>query len=275
MITLQTNNSQAVFYPESGALCSSLIFNEQELLYVPKGFDLTYPQAIGAGLPFLFPICGRLENSPLSIHGFAHLKAWRVVAHRSDFIEMSLRHDEHTLSQYPYEFELRLKYTLSETALLCEFTVLNLSERAMPFYSGYHPYFLIPHNRREGAFLDFKPLKRFIYNESLTDVVGEAEALTFPVELSSKAYNEALHLMGEDHGISLSFADGKQLQIETSPELAYTQLYTVYEKPFICIEPWMNHPGALHHQGQCQQLAPGAVCSGEMKIAKGCGLAIP
>lgn len=269
MIALTTLNSRAEFYPDFGALCTSLVIDGQELFYLPDGFDLNCPQEIAGGSPFLFPICGRLEHEgkmgcyeldgeqyEMPLHGFAHLKAWEVVHQTNDSLSMRLGHDDETLFQYPFEFEVILNYRLTENGLICDHVIRNLSAKPMPFYAGFHPYLLIPQNQRQGASLDFKADQALVYNKNLTGIVDKQTVLETPVGLESEAYNECLHTLAENKKAILQFADGRVLSIEASERYDYLQLYTVYDEPFICIEHWMSHPGALNAQ-MAKLIAPG------------------
>lgn len=58
---------------------------------------------------------------------------------RNEMAVFSLKADEATKRQYPFDFDLRVTYRLEDTRLTVEFLVTNLSDRPMPFVVGGHP----------------------------------------------------------------------------------------------------------------------------------------
>ena len=46
----------------------------------------------------------------------------------------------------------------------------------------------------------------------------------------------------------------------------YVQLYTMTEKPFFCVEPWMAAPNSLNTAKGCRWLEPGAVEHGVLRL---------
>ena len=54
--------------------------------------------------------------------------------------------------------------------------------------------------------------------------------------------------------------------LATSFVLGYLQFYTMADKPFFCIEPWMGHPNALNALTGAHWLAPGEVTHGVFEV---------
>jgi galactose mutarotase-like enzyme len=275
--------TRATFIPEKGGLGTSLVMPDparkgegRELLYLPKDIDLsTYPK-LGVAWPFCFPICGRLNRAgqsvylhehrqyPLSIHGFAHALPWEVLLHSEDTLTMALKANKTTHEVYPFEFEVVLSYTLKDGEMQCHQTTINHGHEAMPYYSGFHPYFWIDPARyqKSEVLIDFTPLKRLKYNADLTDVVGEQPCFGTPIALLEPAVNESLSLLGPDRAVKLYFPDHSTLEMsvqgmDDSSMYRYLQLYHVPEQPFFCIEPWMGHPNAMNTPTAVRLLPPG------------------
>lgn len=286
-IVLQANDgvTRAEFYPQYGGLCTSLLVPDggapggrRELLYLPEKFDVSTNRAICAGLPFHFPICGRLarEGAPQSyllegryyamdIHGFSHQHAWDVIFSSCDQLVMQQKANEKTRSQFPFNYELQLSYALHASTLQAKLVIRNADHKAMPFYTGFHPYLAIDLKRyhKRDIQLQFQALKSFRYNATLTDIVGERACAVMPAALSDPGINERLSLLGQDKRVFLRFPDGFQLEQSVYGEadtdlFAYLQLYHQMDKPFFCIEPWMAFPNALNAVQGVKWLAPGA-----------------
>lgn len=268
------------FVPEKGGTAYSLVLpgtdGPRELLYVHDNFwQDDYDDLIG-GWPFCFPVCARLQRNgqqgvylyngkryQLPIHGVSWYQPWRVLAHEQDRLVMQLSANTHSLEHYPFQFEVTLDYRIAPGKLHCEQMYTNHGDEAMPYYAGFHPYFLTPaaDSGKVDVILDFASSGRLLYNEQLTDIEGWAEALSWPCSVADSAINEQLSVVDGCNVFHLQYDGGDQVTMQVvadKPDLfPYIQTYTVAEKPFICVEPWMGHPNALNTAGACQWLQPG------------------
>ena len=52
--------------------------------------------------------------------------------------------NDKTLENYPFDFQLQIKYTLQEKKLIIAYEVINNSDKKMPFSLGAHPAFGLP-----------------------------------------------------------------------------------------------------------------------------------
>lgn len=285
--------TRATFVPQLGAIGSSLKLpspeGSRETLFQHEHFwDPASDQTRG-GLPFLFPICGRLERGgeaetylydahryPMKIHGFAHRMAWRVVAADSPSeLVMECCDDEATREQYPFAFRVRLTYRVEPGALVCEQHYHNRGDRPMPYYAGFHPYFLTPPpgKGKSGVSVDLTPKRVLAYNARLTDIAGvKTQPPVFPASVTDPAINEQLIEWQDGTRASLRFPDGFALHLcagsdEHPSMFPYVQLYTMDDKPFFCIEPWMGFPNALNTVAGVRWIAPGASERGGLRIA--------
>lgn len=279
-ILAEDNSIQATFIPARGAVGASIVIDPKntarELLFQHDTFWDKIWNDLPGGWPVCFPVCARLEAGGvagayrlnnqtyhLPIHGFAWSEKWAVSQHDASMIEMVLRDNANTFQQFPFHFEVILRYDLLPTHMRCTLTVKNTGKESMPYYAGFHPYFLIPENiDKQNVILDYQPIKRFQYNERLTDIVGEQPLFELPCAITTPEINEQLTLLGDDKSVRLQFPD-MQLTLNTQgvedPNLfPYVQLYTMPEQPFFSAEPWMGYPNMLNHPEDCHQLAPGA-----------------
>ncbi|MGD9153274.1 MAG: aldose epimerase [Gammaproteobacteria bacterium] len=266
------DQTKASFVPEKGGVGCSIIMPWQskprELLYLHDNFWENDKLDLAGGWPFLFPICGRLDASGgynLPIHGFAPYMSWEVLSssHLSQ-LSMQLTATKETLKIYSYKFKLQLTYKVENNKLICEQIYTNMSDEPMPYYAGFHPYFLTPD--KQNTILNFQPIKRLKYNEKLTEIIGEQKSLEFPTSIANPEINEQLHEIEENSLITLQYPDGFKLSMQAFDEnhlFRYLQLYTMKDKPFFCIEPWMSYPGALNTNA-ARVLLPG--CSETSKL---------
>lgn len=263
-ITADDGVSQFSIVPELGGKGISLLMPYQnkprELLYLPDDYWELEDKAWKGGWPFCFPICGRLTCKTLPIHGFAAQMHWQVLEKSKSKITLQLSDTAETRKSYPYAFRLTLAYEIQPGELTCLQSCENLSDEPMPYYAGFHPYFLTPLQDKEKIHVNFKPVGRKQYNSELTDIIGDLPPLTLPKPIADPALNEQLSLVMEN-STSLVYPDGMMIVMEVKglereSMFPYVQLYTQATKSFFCIEPWMNFPNALNHKGSVLNLAP-------------------
>ncbi len=267
--------------PERGGILTSIVMPggeaPRELLY---HHDFLWNETIDdlpGAWPFCFPVCARLERDGqvgvynydgqqyhLSIHGFAWQLPWDIELDADDMFTLVLRDNEQTRQQYPFEFEIRLQYKIEDGRLLCRQTYTNRGNKAMPYNAGFHPYFLtpIPQMGKANVSLNYNPQRRFVYNDRLTDIVGETDCFATPVSIATAEINEQLTQVGADKTAFLTFPDGDKIEmtaegVEDEDLFPFIQLYTMAEKPFFCIEPWMGQPNAMNSVLGMRWLEPG------------------
>ena len=112
------------------------------------------PTYWGRRAPILFPIVGRLwENTAhfgdksyeIFQHGFARDMLFSKIVDEDRHLAFSLRSNEESLRLWPFNFELRIDYTLLRNVLTISWSVTNLDTRVMPFQIGAHPAFMYTH----------------------------------------------------------------------------------------------------------------------------------
>jgi len=267
------DGTKAQFFPERGGMMTSLIIGGQERLYVHDFLLAEQIDDLPGGLPFLFPVCGRVEyrgklgfysfndkEYQLPIHGFSWNKAWQLINKGEDFIEIRLSHDETSLQIYPFRFEIILRYEISPGEIVCYQRYKNLGDEALPYNSGFHPYF------KNATQINLAPLKQFFYNEKFTQFSDEKKLNGSLIQLNYSQINQQLFLLDENK-VEVTFADGQVLLMKASAEFPYLQLYTQSGKEFICVEPWMGFPNAINSAQGMRWLEPGGVEFAEIEIA--------
>lgn len=263
----------AQFFLERGGMMTSLIMGGQERLYTHDFLLNDQIDDLAGGLPFLFPVCGRVEYQgklgfynlnnkeyQLPIHGFSWNKAWQLMDKGENFIEIALRHDDASLRIYPFQFEIILRYEISPGKIVCHQQHKNLGSEKMPYNSGFHPYF------KNAVQINLAPVKQFFYNKNFTQF-SDAKALNGDlIQLNYAQINQQLFLL-EENKAQVTFADGQVLSMKASAEFPYLQLYTQSGKDFICVEPWMGFPNAINLANGMRWLEPGVVDAFEFTLS--------
>ena len=142
-----SSNSLTASIDTMGAQLMSLQKGESEYLW--QGDSNWWPRRA----PILFPIVGVLKDGKeesaegtisLARHGLARLNQFEVVEQSTSSVTLQLKSTEETRKSYPYDFELRLIFSLSDDTLTQTYEVTNPGDVVLPFTLGAHPAFNIP-----------------------------------------------------------------------------------------------------------------------------------
>ena len=212
----------------------------------------------GRQAPVLFPIVGKLkdghyvyndETYTLGGHGFARDKAFDMIDSSEHEVVYELRADKETLQVYPFDFRLRIKYTLVGNQLSVKWEVKNQGQHEMLFGIGAHPAFNVP-------------LENATFEDYQLTITPEKSRPFIPIDVStgtlelSKKYNRDDNVFQVSRDLFKSDAlifetDGKtevllsntinERSVKVSWEdMPFVGLWSTYpnDAPFVCIEPW-------------------------------------
>lgn len=257
----------ATIAPEKGATVVSLTRDGEEYLY-RDAQNLRSSERPRCGIPFLFPIFGRLKEGrfswkgreyPMEIHGFAHTSVWRAEQQCSDKLVLSLEHNAQTWSQYPFAFRMELTFQVREGSLIIHPSLRNQGQEPMPFQYGFHPYFLTPDpesvrvETHANFFMDGQSEQPRPFGQGqggivLAEGAGEAGGAFLGVE-----------------GPSVVDLGDRKVTISQNGDYPTLILWTQAGKPFLCVEPICGTPNGLN-TGDCRMLYPGETWEGEIKF---------
>ncbi|NCC53225.1 MAG: aldose epimerase, partial [Spartobacteria bacterium] len=208
----------------------------------------------------------------LPIHGFASRMPWEA-KDQGDTLLLTLRDTPETRAVYPFAFAVTLAYQVTRNTFICKQTYANTGDRAMPYYAGFHPYFLTPPPGapKGGVELSMQPLRQISYNRDYTEVKAVTDPRSFPVGINDPHLNENGFYGPDAARGSLRFPDATELFIAENPLNAkplfpYMHVYTKPKEPFFCIEPWMGLPNGLNTIDGCRWLPPGEKESAEIHV---------
>ena len=211
----------------------------------------------------IFPVCGRLcegkyvykgQTYEMIMHGFAKLCDFEVESHTEEQLILVLKSNDFTRKQYPFEFVLKLTYTLEADTIMQRFTVQNTDDKTLIFSCGGHPGFNAPFNdgeKFEDYYLEFsRPTTQYnvLFNP---DGLCTGERKLYPlvdnriVPLSHGMFDGSEpFLQGDCREVSL-----KSKKNGTTITLKYDDILTLgtwknmdENARFICIEPWCGLP---------------------------------
>lgn len=212
--------------------------------------------------PILFPIVGRLKNDTYTIegktyelprHGFARNFEFKVEHQTENAVVFLLTENSETLKQYPFQFDLRLKYEIIENSLKMNYSIINKSQETMPFSIGAHPAFAI--NELFSDFtIAFNEVEDFVshelekeqFNNSSKKIPSENEKINLDYALFEKDALVFKHLKSD----KLTLLKNNQPYISVEFKgFPYLGIWTKPNAPFLCIEPWCGLADNINHNG--------------------------
>lgn len=259
------NEQLTIVIDEFGAELHSIYHNKNQQEYLWNG-DSTY---WGRRSPVLFPIVGSLRNKEYTYenqtyhmgqHGFARDHAFTCLEQSENQLTFGLESSSDTLEVYPFQFLLKITYTLKADTVAVTWEVTNHDTKTMYFSIGGHPAFLCPiapNTKQTDYFLQFDSDKL-----TVTTINGQGLAMKDKQNLDLTHGilpitehlfdNDALIVEGNQaHTVSL-------LKPENMPYLTVkfdAPLFGIWspakkQAPFVCIEPWYGRCDAKDFDGE-------------------------
>ena len=285
-----SNGSLTASIDTMGAQLMSLLKGESEYLW--QGDANWWPRRA----PILFPIVGVLKDGKaesaegtisLARHGLARLNQFEVVEQSPSSVTLQLKSTEETRMSYPYDFELRLIFSVDGDTLTQTYEVTNTGNVVLPFTLGAHPAFNIPVPGVGAASLDqycllftrsWTSFGPSITDEGLCDyatpqrLIVDSDTLPLSWELIDREKTITLEDV-PDRRITLapnaeasSKAHGIQMDFEG---FDYLGIWSAAPGcPFVALEPWCGIADTVDTDGIFEH-KPGIIClDPEQSIAK-------
>ena len=252
-VTISSNQLTATIN-EHGAELVSLINKNTGIEYIWSA-DSKY---WGRHAPVLFPIVGRLKDDTYTVdgqtyhmkqHGFARDMDFNILEKQPNKVIFELHSSDETKEMYPFDFILRLQFTINDHELKVAYEVENPSDEKIWFGIGGHPAFKVPmtndkfyddylvklnpHATRniiplKGSYTDIDHLKEERASEIEVDhEMFKDDAIIF--DLGEEPTTVKLCDDEEKHGVELKVADAK-----------FMGVWSCYPQAgqFVCLEPW-------------------------------------
>lgn len=245
MIFNAENSNFTLAVKEMGAELNSLKSKKTGVEYIWCGNEeIWYGQS-----PVLFPIIGRLLDDKYNLdgveysmpkHGIVRKKPFKLVEQTADSLTFVQTDDEDSLKMYPYKFELKVKFQLTESGLKVTHTVTNNDDKVMFYSFGAHPAF----NCQIGDYLEFSD-----DTELTTERIDHESILIddkFPVIMDGNTI-EITNSVFENDALILSSFNSKTVSIKSNShnraikfdfDSPFLGIWAKPGAPYVCIEPW-------------------------------------
>lgn len=245
MIILK-NSKLAVKIDEKGAELKSILCNGIENMWDGN------PEIWGNTAPFLFPICGSLKDNKyiyngieytLEKHGYAKNTIFDIELLTETKVILIHKSNDETKKHFPFDYELKVIYTIENYSIKIEYNVLNTSNKTMYFSIGSHEGYATPEGIDEYDII-------FSQNETLDSLSicnGRISPKTRPIldnsnilplrEMLFKPGSLIFKNLNSNSVVLRNRKTGRALQVEFD----YAQYFIIWHKVganFICLEPW-------------------------------------
>lgn len=245
MLTI-TNGILTAKFQKLGGELKSLTCNGTEYIWPGDARFWT------GSAPVLFPVCSGLLNDtyyldgkayPMQKHGYARFCEFEVEEHTDRSVTFLLRSDEESKKCYPFDYALRITYTLAGKRLQVRYAVENRSADTMYFSIGSHEGYYCPEGIEEydvilpaPETLDSSVLEGPVLGKQTCRILTNSDTLAlkydyFDVDAlvfkNMKARSVILRHRNNERAVQVSF-----------PDRDYFLLWTKPGAPYICLEPW-------------------------------------
>lgn len=237
-----------------GAMLNSLKKNNIEYLW--QGDDEHW----SGQAPVCFPIVGVLADGrakafgrdcKMKRHGVARITPFEVYEQHKNSITFIQKSNDETKASYPFDYELKIKYTIVGSTVTNEYIITNIGSEKLPFVIGGHPAFNCPLCEGE-SFEDYKIIfdktmnKRVLrpdHTTGLVNVEKRYDALdnSDTIELVHDLFeeNDAMIFDNIDSKCAILIGpEGKGIKIEYQDMTNLLVWSACNQADFVALEPW-------------------------------------
>jgi galactose mutarotase-like enzyme len=241
--------------------------------------------------PVLFPIVGSLKNNSYSYqgksytlprHGFARDMNFQVEKQSLKEITLLLKSNAETKTNYPFDFEFRIKYQLQADELSTEYQISNTGNGVLLFSVGGHPAFNLPLTAGT-EFSDY--YLKFDETENLPRWPISKDGLIIqepvPVLEDTNRLNLKKSLFYQD-ALVFKYPASSEVSLLSSKtshgiqflmgEFPFLGVWSFKDANFICIEPWCGIADSVYSNQQLDQkegiekLVPGKIFNRQWRV---------
>jgi galactose mutarotase-like enzyme len=177
--------------------------------------------------------------------------------HSEDSITLRLTDNEQTRAQYPFAFELQVKYTLLQDTLEIEHRVTNLDSAELFYSLGGHPGFHIE-GKLSAYYLDFGDdytVQQHLITGNYYNGKTKEIQLARKFELSDDLFTSDAIVIKQPPFQYIGFGkiNGPKILSLHCDTWTAVGLWTKPGAPFFCIEPWWGWADALDSSGNIKE----------------------
>jgi galactose mutarotase-like enzyme len=261
--TIESNDLKVIIQNEGAELCS-VISKKSGKEYIWQA----NPDVWGSHAPNLFPIIGGLKDGKyrykdnwyeMPKHGFIRRNENLTVEEIStNSVQFVLNSDEPTKKMYPFDFQFKIQFSVTDTTLTVSHQVINTGQEDLLFSLGGHPAFNCPIHTNadyEDYHLEFDQdeyaethlldIEKGLVNNKTELILNNSTKLPLHKHLFDR---DALIFKNlKSNSVSLVHkSKGKVLSMDFS-DFPYLGIWAKPGANYVCIEPWLGIADSVHH----------------------------
>lgn len=252
-IKISSGESSAVL-GLNGAQLNSLVKDNTEYLWQGN------PDFWSGQAPVCFPIVGVLpdgkaeafgKDCEMKRHGVARINPFEVFEAYKNSVTFIQQSSEETKKAFPFDYELKIKYTINGDTVTNEYMITNTGDEKLPFVIGGHPAFNCPISADE-AFEDYKlvfdkpitkPCLRPDHHTGLVNVDESYDVMngSDTLELKHDLFEDKDALIFEGcqaKTVTMIGKNGRGIKVEFNDMNNLLVWSAVGSAPFVALEPW-------------------------------------
>lgn len=252
-IKISSGESSAVL-GLNGAQLNSLVKDNTEYLWQGN------PDFWSGQAPVCFPIVGVLpdgkaeafgKDCEMKRHGVARINPFEVFEAYKNSVTFIQQSSEETKKAFPFDYELKIKYTINGDTVTNEYIITNTGDEKLPFVIGGHPAFNCPISADE-AFEDYKlvfdkpitkPCLRPDHHTGLVNVDESYDVMngSDTLELKHDLFEDKDALIFEGcqaKTVTMIGKNGRGIKVEFNDMNNLLVWSAVGSAPFVALEPW-------------------------------------
>lgn len=249
LIENPSKTSYAKIQLKQGASIQELKINNYELIkdMHPLTYPITYASAI------LFPFANRIKDGSYifegerhqleinekklnnAIHGLVYNKTFEVVYKEATETSSTLKlvyHEKEKNRGFPFTYSIYLEYILTNNGLDLNVEIKNTDSKKFPFTVGWHPYFYS--KDLVNSYITFKSNRKIELDEQNIAIGSSYFDNNNSFKIGDQFLDDCFKLQSKT---VLFLTPSYKLQLKTSEEDSFLQLYTPPLKNSIAIEP--------------------------------------
>lgn len=251
----ESGTVEAEIAPDYGGMLVRLQICGRDVLYLDEDLLKSSPVKAG-GMPILFPFPGRTGKETYEVngkkycmpmHGLVKNRTFAVGEQRSDSVMLWVKDDDAVRDRnYPYQYKLEIFYQIIKETLVIKALIRNNSDKEMPHYIGWHPYFKA--SKRKDIVLDHCMTIQY-------DYVNKKELKAPSVIDLTKDLDDVFCKPEKNEYLLVNKSDG--FSVRCKMDEAY-QCIVVYNGTAgsVCVEPWCGIPDAIHADKMVEWIPP-------------------
>lgn len=281
VVILQSENlqSMAIISPKQGGRIVQLVLDNKLVIDEPKNttYESNYAGAV------LFPFANRIADGTYTfkgesyflvcnekgrtnaIHGLVYDKEFvadqGISSENEARIEL-IYNEEKKLVGFPFTFQLKLVYTLTNHGLSLEVEIVNTGEASFPFTLGWHPYFYAA--QLEESHLTLEAKYQVIMNEHMITVGSKNHQQPKQIQLKNRFLDDCFSIL--ERKVEL-VTPTHSLSVVGEYISKFVQFYTPKNEKLVAIEPMTGISNSFNNKKSLLVLRPKEVFTTRWNVA--------